>query len=96
MDTYLYAGRTLLPEIYPLLENNEAISHDHFKVSCFMVLRCVLLIDSKLQGALHVILLSPMMSVFLHDWKCMKDTLPVIIKVLNQLSCVNTIVFSLM
>ena len=42
---------------------------------------CVLVF---LQGALHVMLLPPVLSVYLHDWPIMKKVLPLIVKVQSQ------------
>ena len=32
MDTYLYAGRKILPDIMPFLKHEDGISHEQFKV----------------------------------------------------------------
>lgn len=34
-----------------------------------------------MQGALHVLLISTMMTVFTHDWAMLNETLPIIVKV---------------
>eukprot|EP00731_Ephydatia_muelleri_P029038 Em0020g682a len=56
LETYLYSGRMVIPDILSLLNNSTAISHDQFK------------------GALHVLLLSPVVHVYLHNWAMMKQT----------------------
>ena len=33
LDTYLFASRMILPDILPLLESNDQVTHDQFKVS---------------------------------------------------------------
>lgn len=33
LDTYLYSGRTLLPDVFPLLSSDNGVSHEQFKVS---------------------------------------------------------------
>jgi proteasome activator subunit 4 len=62
LDIYLYSGRKLLPDIWPLLSNSNDVSHEQFK------------------GALHLLMLSPVISVFLHDWELMRHTLPALVK----------------
>ena len=50
-----------------------------FLFVCFLLVFCLFVFCIK--GALHVLLISPILTVFTHDWAVMKDTLPAIVQV---------------
>ena len=37
LDTYLYSGRSLLPDVLPLLSSDNGVSHEQFKVPPLVV-----------------------------------------------------------
>lgn len=122
LDTYLYSSRCILPDILPMLIKSDQVSHDQFKVSCYihacnsqcttyhrkssqsclrslsfyMLQLSILVIIVVLQGALHVVMLPSVIGTIVHDWKILRDTLPIIVKVcqlipsMSSITCVNS------
>ncbi len=88
MDVYLYAGRKLLPQVLPCLRNEQTVSHEQFKVQRHRMCsgntlqpHLTILFSLPPKGALHLLLMGPMMNVYIHDWAMLKETLPVIVQV---------------